>query len=612
MTLLRNCLSIVTLAAVAACATDSVGPADGSLSIAMSLAGDATDAFAKSNEVTVRVLIAGETVYEGTQRFVPDLGTPSVRVRLDEAARGSAIEVRITMMAQGAATFTGLGEGTIAESGPTQVDVALEPVVARVEMEDPALRFTAIGETGRLSGTAVFATGDTIPGVEIVWSSLDPEIVEVDPDGAAVALAEGDARIRAEAGDATTEGTASVAPVAVRITVTPRTANLAIGESTTLVAALEDRNGNAIQRPPAWTSAQPSVATVDAAGVVTGVSSGVTSVTATSDGVSASALINVAAVPPSPGSLAATVTSEAQRLVQLTWEDNAPNEEEYVVERQAGSSPFTPVASLPANTTTYIATGVPGPNTFRVLACNGEGCSAPSNETTVEFATGPPIVETLEGAVGLMAGRVDAGPGFRAWFQYSYRNDGFSEGCIDSPFDPCVRTTSPTTYAAPGEITVPAEIDLDRPFFYRIIAENEFGMAEGAVLALTIPDLGFSVELNDTTWLVSAEVTISGPSGTFVSPIASVAFESYVDGTSTSASESVIDNPVSGVRTYRYEGSYVIKDLSLEGDFVTAVIRFASGGSAFVETCVGFACSSGLRAPTRTQTRVFVNREDGR
>jgi len=87
----------------------------------------------------------------------------------------------------------------------------------------------------------------------------------------------------------------SAAPVTVEsVLVSPASLNLAPGQSNTLTATALDKAGAPISgRTATWTSSTPSVATVSAAGVVSGVSDGVTSITGTINGKSASAAIIV-------------------------------------------------------------------------------------------------------------------------------------------------------------------------------------------------------------------------------------------------------------------------------------------------------------------------------
>jgi uncharacterized protein YjdB len=94
-------------------------------------------------------------------------------------------------------------------------------------------------------------------------------------------------------------GTASITvlrtPVA-SVTVSPAAATLAIGGTQQLVATLKNAAGNTLSgRTVSWSSANASVATVSSTGVLTAVGEGSASITATSEGQSASGAITVQA-----------------------------------------------------------------------------------------------------------------------------------------------------------------------------------------------------------------------------------------------------------------------------------------------------------------------------
>jgi hypothetical protein len=93
--------------------------------------------------------------------------------------------------------------------------------------------------------------------------------------------------------------------------------------------------------------------------------------------------------PSVPTNLQAAAASSSS--IQLTWMDNAVDETSYVVEmRPTASGAYSPVATLPANTTSYTATGLTALTsyTFRVKAHNGFGDSATSNEAAATTPAG--------------------------------------------------------------------------------------------------------------------------------------------------------------------------------------------------------------------------------
>jgi len=84
--------------------------------------------------------------------------------------------------------------------------------------------------------------------------------------------------------------------------------------------------------------------------------------------------------PAAPSSLSATATSTS--AIALQWTDNASNETNCSVERATSSGgPFTQIATLGANVTSYSSTGLTEGTQywFRVQATNGDGASGYSN-----------------------------------------------------------------------------------------------------------------------------------------------------------------------------------------------------------------------------------------
>ena len=98
--------------------------------------------------------------------------------------------------------------------------------------------------------------------------------------------------------------------------IAPDEVSLTVGETQALHAVLWDGEGNTLDRPVAWSSSDPTVASVED-GAVTGLSAGSAEVTATSEGMEGVAVVSVAPVPVaslavSPASLQLTVGEAAQ------------------------------------------------------------------------------------------------------------------------------------------------------------------------------------------------------------------------------------------------------------------------------------------------------------
>jgi hypothetical protein len=89
-----------------------------------------------------------------------------------------------------------------------------------------------------------------------------------------------------------------------------------------------------------------------------------------------------ASVPAAPSNL--RITLIAPRRLDIAWNDNSTNETRFEVERRTASTSFANIANPAANTTTFANTGLTRRTTYtyRVRACNANGCSAYSNEVS--------------------------------------------------------------------------------------------------------------------------------------------------------------------------------------------------------------------------------------
>lgn len=158
-----------------------------------------------------------------------------------------------------------------------------EVEVASLRVEPGALQLVRL-EVARLEVEALDPAGRALPGVAVLWSSEDPAVATVDASGVVRGLAPGRTTLNATAGG----GRAEV-PVEVREAVwtelaIPPEVQVVEGASLALALALEvrDERGVRYPEPPVlWEVEDPSVATVDEAGVVHGVRRGrTTTVTA--------------------------------------------------------------------------------------------------------------------------------------------------------------------------------------------------------------------------------------------------------------------------------------------------------------------------------------------
>ncbi|HKU77455.1 MAG TPA: fibronectin type III domain-containing protein [Pyrinomonadaceae bacterium] len=128
-------------------------------------------------------------------------------------------------------------------------------------------------------------------------------------------------------------------------------------------------------------------------------------------------------IPAAPSSLVATTFSSSQ--INLTWTDNANNENGFKVEQSTDGTTFTQVAMLGSNATTYSATGLSASTTYfyRVASFNDAGNSQYSNTANATTSPAPPAVPAAPS--GLTATPVSRTQINLSWADNSGNETGF-------------------------------------------------------------------------------------------------------------------------------------------------------------------------------------------
>jgi uncharacterized protein YjdB len=232
----------------------------------------------------------------------------------------------VTGVSPGAVTITASAEG---KTGTASIKIKEKPVAAVIV--SPAQVGIETGQTRQLTAQVTDDQGNALTGRQITYASDNSAIATVSSAGLVTGVAVGSAKITATSEGKSGTADITVTPVAVaNVQISPPTADLIIGQSTTLAAVPMDAKGNVLSgRSAAWTSGGPSVATVSQTGVVTAVGVGSAVIFATVEGKTGSANVSVrrlavtsvAVAPPSSNigigasvQLAATVRSGATVL----------------------------------------------------------------------------------------------------------------------------------------------------------------------------------------------------------------------------------------------------------------------------------------------------------
>ena len=189
-----------------------------------------------------------------------------------------SLAIVLVAACSGAITGTDLATHEVA-------DVVIAPLTANV----------IVGRTLPLQATVRDASGQAMSGPTVIWSVEDSSIASVSSGGMLTARAVGGTQVAASANGKSGLATITVMPVPVSsVTVTPARLDLVPGAQVSLSAIAYDASGEALDgRAIVWASSNRDVATVDDTGALSAVAAGTTTITATSEGISGSATVNV-------------------------------------------------------------------------------------------------------------------------------------------------------------------------------------------------------------------------------------------------------------------------------------------------------------------------------
>jgi len=128
-------------------------------------------------------------------------------------------------------------------------------------------------------------------------------------------------------------------------------------------------------------------------------------------------------VPAAPTGLVATTVSSTQ--INLTWTDNANNENGFKVEQSTDGTNFQQIAMLGSNATSYSATGLNASTTyyFRVASFNDAGNSPYSNMANATTSPTPPALPAAPS--GLTATGISKTQINLSWTDNSGNESGF-------------------------------------------------------------------------------------------------------------------------------------------------------------------------------------------
>jgi uncharacterized protein YjdB len=294
------------------------------------------------------------------------------------------------------ATVNAAGLATALAPGTTAITASLSGVIGSATLNVPRLTSIAVtpnpvsiaaGATQQFTATASYSDGSTQNiTAKATWTSSNPAAGTVNAAGLATAVAAGSTSITASLNGITGSTTLTVTPILSSIAVTPNPVSIAIGatQQFTATAKYSDGSTKDVTATAAWTSTTPAAATVNSAGLATGVATGSTNITATLNSISGSATLNVTSVTISvtPNSTTIDVGATQQFTATATY----PNGSTADVTATVIWSIVNPaVATIDA--TTGLATAVAVGSTTVTASLNGSSGNA-SLAVTLPAATG--------------------------------------------------------------------------------------------------------------------------------------------------------------------------------------------------------------------------------
>jgi uncharacterized protein YjdB len=244
--------------------------------------GDQTPAFTAVTKDASGNVLTGRTVTFNS-------GTPAV------ATINSNTGVA-TGVSPGTSSITATSEGKTS----TAATLTVTPVPVNNVVVTPPSQSVDVGSTVTFVATPRDASNAPLSGRTIIYSSSDPTIATINSStGVATGVSPGTVTIGAisEGKTGTASLTVNPAPVS-SVTVSPPAQTIDDGNTANFTATLKDAHGNTLSgRVIAWSSSDETVATVDNAGVATSTGPGSTTITATSEGQSGTATLQVDLAP---------------------------------------------------------------------------------------------------------------------------------------------------------------------------------------------------------------------------------------------------------------------------------------------------------------------------
>lgn len=245
---------------------------------------------------------------------------------------------------------TGLKEGTTEIKAYTQggsFSVCTVSVIEKGAVLNEKTLTLDIGASKTL-GVTVYPTNST--DKRVTWTSSNPKVATVSSNGTVKGVSAGKAVITAKAAIGGVEGkcTVTVIKPTTGVTLSKKSATIAVGGNVTLKATVSPADASV--KTVTWKSSDKKVATVKK-GVVTGVSAGTVTITATTKNGNKKATCTVKVKPATM--VINKAKSNGYNQAKITW-SAVPNVTGYRIYRMNSKGKYKLVAKVAAGNTSYV------------------------------------------------------------------------------------------------------------------------------------------------------------------------------------------------------------------------------------------------------------------
>ena len=185
--------------------------------------------------------------------------------------------IRLLAVLAAVALGRGCGDG----DGPTAPPAPEPDRPTMVTVSPATAALTELGAAVQLTAEVRDQNDRVMAGVTVTWTSSASSVATVDASGLVTGVAEGVATITASVGSASGSAVVTVMQPVASVEVSPSAETIGLGSTLQLTAEGFDETGAAVGGAKfSWESSDAAVATVDASGLVTGVTVGVATITA--------------------------------------------------------------------------------------------------------------------------------------------------------------------------------------------------------------------------------------------------------------------------------------------------------------------------------------------